>query len=377
MPALPGSVQAPPHIAIARKRRSFRWLRGLLVAALGLLALGWAGGLTPAKAWTWARTWVHGNQVLPALLVDRGDVSVYVVESGSLESANNTAIKCEVEALLGVVGGTTQGGKMAGGVTATAAGAATGGAAPTTVSSASPVNSTTTAAAAAAPAQNSAAATAAAQAAATAQAAALTGNTLLIPGIESFTYVVTPYIPLRAAATTTKVSVVASGGAQGGGGGGGGGRGGGGGGGGQQGMSDAERAGATRILSILDEGTEVKAGDVVCRLDSSAFEDELQVQQIRYAQAKSFVDQAVALLEVNQITLRQYAEGILPKDRLQIQNYIDSCRTQLEKTKADLVWGREVYMKGLRSETQLKADQFSLDRADPAWRGPAHAGPPG
>ncbi len=36
-----------------------------------------------------------------------GDVIEYVVENGTLESANNTQVRCEVEALMGMVGGTS------------------------------------------------------------------------------------------------------------------------------------------------------------------------------------------------------------------------------------------------------------------------------
>jgi len=39
--------------------------------------------------------------------VDQGDVIEYVVENGTLESATNTVVRCEVEALMGMVGGTS------------------------------------------------------------------------------------------------------------------------------------------------------------------------------------------------------------------------------------------------------------------------------
>ena len=39
--------------------------------------------------------------------VDRGDVIEYVVENGTLESASNTVGRCEVEALMGMVGGSS------------------------------------------------------------------------------------------------------------------------------------------------------------------------------------------------------------------------------------------------------------------------------
>ena len=46
--------------------------------------------------------------------VDQGDVTEYVVENGTLESASNTVVRCEVEALIGTVGGTAALGGAAG-----------------------------------------------------------------------------------------------------------------------------------------------------------------------------------------------------------------------------------------------------------------------
>jgi len=71
-----------------------------------------------------------------------------------------------------------------------------------------------------------------------------------------------------------------------------------------------EKPGSTRIVSILPEGTRVTKGQVVCELDSSAFEDELQAQLVRWLKAKSWVDQARSILEVTEISLREYRDGI-------------------------------------------------------------------
>src|SRR5208337_2296825 len=102
----------------------------------------------------------------------------------------------------------------------------------------------------------------------------------------------------------------------GGGGGGGmrGGRGGRGGGGRGGGGMDDEKPGSTRIVSILPEGTRVTKGQVVCELDASAFDDELKAQLVRWLKAKSWVDQARSILEVSEISLREYRDGIYPQD---------------------------------------------------------------
>jgi multidrug resistance efflux pump len=144
--------------------------------------------------------------------------------------------------------------------------------------------------------------------------------------------------------------------------GGGGGRGGGG------NMMMEERAGSTRILSILPEGTWVKAGDVVCELDSAAFKDELLAQTIRYDQAKSWVEQAKAILRVSEIAVQEYKEGIYVQDRHLIANYTAACRNNLLQAQLALDYSKEVYRKGMRTPAQLRADENKVNAAQIALR---------
>ena len=129
---------------------------------------------------------------------------------------------------------------------------------------------------------------------------------------------------VKAAAVVAAVAAAAAGAAAGGGGGGGGGMG---------GMD--EKPGSTRILEILPEGTRVKAGDIVAKLDGAAYEDEEQAQQIRYLQAKSYVEQANSLLEVSQITLREYRDGIYPQDLQLVRQYIQTCQLEKDRLAAE------------------------------------------
>ena len=107
------------------------------------------------------------------------------------------------------------------------------------------------------------------------------------------------------------------------------------------------RQGSTRILTILEEGTRVNEGEMVCTLDSATFRDELQAQMIRYAQAKSWVEQAEKLLEVNLISLTEYRDGILPQDTMLCRQYIESCETDLERARLEVDWGKSSVRKRL------------------------------
>lgn len=125
-----------------------------------------------------------------------------------------------------------------------------------------------------------------------------------------------------------------------------------------------EKPGSTRIIAIVDEGKKVVAGDVVCELDSSAFRDELRAQKIRWAQAKAVVEQVKSILEVNEITLREYRDGIYPQDRQLILQYISTKKTDEERAKKNLVWSEETLKKGYRASSQVTADRLALQQAE-------------
>src|SRR4051812_19861416 len=86
-------------IEIPRPRRN-PWVAVKIVAALlvvGGLTAAWVTGYRPPMLRA-------GTKPLFELVeVDRGDVDLYVNENGSVESAVNTTVRCEVEALMGVV----------------------------------------------------------------------------------------------------------------------------------------------------------------------------------------------------------------------------------------------------------------------------------
>src|SRR4051794_27057245 len=95
-----------PLIIPTRKRRlPAAWLLlPVLAFAAGLWA--WGSGFRPSAIWA------NTAQPIALVEVDQGDLTLVVTENGSLESAKNTTARCQVEALIGLVGG-AQGGANA------------------------------------------------------------------------------------------------------------------------------------------------------------------------------------------------------------------------------------------------------------------------
>jgi HlyD family secretion protein len=377
-------LSAPAQLVIPQDRpRPWRaWVVGVMIVALGVGFWSWRTVKRPAFFWG------RPTARFATLEVDRGDVSLFVVENGSLESAENAMVRCRVEALVGVSGAAQgQGGRggMAGGRPGGTGAPGSGqqgpgggnpasGQQPQAKAKAKPARpgqravpapksgataaqgNTATAAAGASAAPAGATGKGMQGGGATASQPAADPTAIQKPVIRSFTYMVVPHMPLRPKGPQQAQQVAAPpppdpaqqggrrnrGGAQ----------------------AVPEVPGSTKIISILPEGTHVKADDVVCELDSSAFRDELQAQKIRHLQAKAWVEQARSILEVSEISLREFRDGILPQDVQLIRQYIETCRTEADRSRKNTVWSRQTFAKGFRSSAQLKADELAVLQAE-------------
>lgn len=399
----------PTHLEIPVEQvwpRRFWLSAGLIVLAFGAVGAWKAGLIKPGRLW--ARPVV----TLTTLPVDEGTIAAVITESGSLESSNNATIRCQVEALIGLVGGAAQAGGAAGGKpggmggqggrpggtgqaggqggqqqqqqqqqaqsavkkkagaggAAAGKGAAGGGASSALLTGGQPN---------AAGANNSGAAGNSGNANAgnsgmggasaggggggasggggSGSAGAPGGSIAVKPVIRSFTYQVPPYMPLRPKAPGGQQQPVKAVAADPNAGGRRGGR--------RSDPLNPEKPGSTRIISILPEGARVKAGTVVCELDSAAFRDELQAQKIRWAQAKALVEQAKAILEVNEITFKEYRDGIYPQDVQLVRQYVYTCGIESDRARKNLEWSRQTHAKGYRALAQVNADAAAYEQA--------------
>jgi HlyD family secretion protein len=372
-PAIDPALLSLTPLTPVPRRRGVPWRLILTLTVMaGLPASLWAAGFRPQQLWK------PPKPLWTTVTVDRGTIETVVVESGTLESANNTTVRCKVEAMIGVVGG-GQGSGSAGTGTQGTGGTTAGSSTSSTTTTVSTVAGSAAATTTAKPATTATTSTSAASA--TTSVSSVTSSSPTItpltsttstdsttttstdsttttdqnppPTITSFSYTVPKYVPLRPLTgpgalpkkvTAQQVQQQQQSG-----------RGG--------GMGMDEKPGSTRILTIKPEGTFVKAGEVVCELDSAAFRDEAQAQRIKYIQAKSYVDQARALYEVNKITLREYRDGIYPQDLQLIRDYIATCQIDEQRTRNNYFWSLGLLKKGIRPLTQFNADKLAWERS--------------
>jgi HlyD family secretion protein len=139
-----------------------------------------------------------------------------------------------------------------------------------------------------------------------------------------------------------------------------------------------EVEGRTSIVSLVPDGSLVKAGDVLVELDASTLKDQIidqdiMVQKAEAAQisavenlavienqARSDTDKAELTLKFALQDLQQYEEGIYPKDVNDLQAKIRLAQEQVKRAEDVNDWSKRLYEEKYLSESEYTADRLSL-----------------
>ncbi|MDZ4657081.1 MAG: HlyD family efflux transporter periplasmic adaptor subunit [Bythopirellula sp.] len=118
------------------------------------------------------------------------------------------------------------------------------------------------------------------------------------------------------------------------------------------------------ILRIVPEGTEVKEGDFLVELDSSAMKEELTTQKINYNTAKALMVEAQNLYETAIIAKREYLEGTYVQERQIIESEVFVAEENLNRAKEYYAYSKKLAAKGYVNELQLEADRFAVEKSE-------------
>ncbi len=144
-----------------------------------------------------------------------------------------------------------------------------------------------------------------------------------------------------------------------------------------------ELEGRANIIYLIEEGTRVEAGDVVCELDTSGHEDRLVDQAISVDRARSSLvkaqeqyeiqviqnasDEAEAVLsmELAQLKLEAYIadEGEWDGELARANEAIVLAEERIKQAEETLAWTTKLYEKGFVQKTELDRDQLNVTSA--------------
>ncbi|MGO9466579.1 MAG: efflux RND transporter periplasmic adaptor subunit [Isosphaeraceae bacterium] len=133
--------------------------------------------------------------------------------------------------------------------------------------------------------------------------------------------------------------------------------------------------GASILLSVIPEGSQVKQGDVLAVLDSSDYEELLRTQQIAVERAKADLVQAELDHEVAELAVREFKDGIMRETIEDFEGRLFLARSELERESDRLDWCLRMKEKGYVAASTVSAEVYrkaqlalNLAREDSAFQ---------
>lgn len=118
-----------------------------------------------------------------------------------------------------------------------------------------------------------------------------------------------------------------------------------------------------QILWVIPEGSFVKEGDVVVRLDGSALEQERDQQKIACNTSLAIKVQAENLYRASVIARTEYLEGTFQQEKQTIQSEIFVAEETLRRAEQYAKYSQRLAGKGYLTALQLEADRFAVEKA--------------
>lgn len=122
-------------------------------------------------------------------------------------------------------------------------------------------------------------------------------------------------------------------------------------------------AAGVAILQIVPEGTYVKEGDFLARLDDSALQTELLQQQIACNTSSSLVVDAKADVEAATLALNEYESGPFRQDEQSLESDEFVAKENVRRAEEYVRYSEKLVARGYATEVQLEADRFAVEKA--------------
>ncbi len=121
-----------------------------------------------------------------------------------------------------------------------------------------------------------------------------------------------------------------------------------------------ESSGSSMIIELVDEGTVVYQGQVLCRLDASEYEEMVRQQRIELEEDRAQAQSARLELERLEVSLVEYRDGIMNQLKEQHQGEIAMARADVERQKERLAWSKQMSDLGYLPLSRLSTENQTL-----------------
>jgi RND family efflux transporter MFP subunit len=125
----------------------------------------------------------------------------------------------------------------------------------------------------------------------------------------------------------------------------------------------AEVQGGSTILWIIPDGSMVKKGDELARLDSAPLQEKIDLQRIAFEKAKALMIEAEKNFQSAKIAVNEYVEGTFVQQLQTLKVTATVAKENLESARNALQFTNRMHRKGYVTTLQRDAQAFAVERA--------------
>ncbi len=122
--------------------------------------------------------------------------------------------------------------------------------------------------------------------------------------------------------------------------------------------------GSSMITWVIDDGSMVKRGDVLCRLDSSDYEELVRQQEIKVERAHADERSAELALAVAKLAAQEFHDGLMAQTFKEQEVALAVAESEIERCKDRIAWVGKMKGKGYASVAQAETADVSLKKAE-------------
>ena len=127
-------------------------------------------------------------------------------------------------------------------------------------------------------------------------------------------------------------------------------------------IAGSTTGGASTMLMLLPEGTVVKKGEVLATFDSSNYEEMRRQQEITVEQAKASQLQARLDLEIAELAVTEYRDGLVQETLKGMEGSLALARSDLSRAADHLEWSAKMSGKGYSSLAAIVSEKLSVSQ---------------
>ncbi len=126
--------------------------------------------------------------------------------------------------------------------------------------------------------------------------------------------------------------------------------------------------GASRILSLIPEGSDVQKGDLLCELDASDYQELVRQQTLKVEEAKADQRGAELRMQTSMAALSEFREGLKGQGEQTLRSSVALAESNVQSAMERQAFTQKMFQFGYAASAKLTADRLATLRAEEALR---------